>query len=112
MLMVFSRRKRCPSQGVGPSVAHHRLPLKAPSAKKSRTEPLPPAPLENAGGALCPALGERRAAAGGCAKGPKRHPDPKKTPARSGTAPRAGPEAAPQRPKRWTNLVCLIFASG
>ena len=25
MLMVFSRRKRCPSQGVGPSVAHHRL---------------------------------------------------------------------------------------
>ena len=22
---VFSRRKRCPSQGVGPSVAHHRL---------------------------------------------------------------------------------------
>ena len=31
---------------------------------------------------------------------------------RRGTAPRAGPEAAPQRPKRWTNLVCLIFASG
>ena len=64
------------------------------------------------GGALCPALGERRAAAWVCAKGPKRHPDPKKTPARSGAAPRAAPEAAPQRPKRWTNLVCLIFASG
>ena len=43
MLMVFSRRKRCPSQGVGPSVAHHRLPLKAPQRQKSRTEPLPPA---------------------------------------------------------------------
>ena len=30
MLLVFSRRKRCPSQGGGASVAHHRLPEKAP----------------------------------------------------------------------------------
>ena len=36
MLLVFSRRKRCPSQGVGASVAHHRV------------SPNPRTPAENA----------------------------------------------------------------
>ena len=78
----------------GGNVALHkewaRASLIIASPSKPQRPKVPPgaaasAPLETCGrgSVLC----AQRAARSGWRKGPKRHPDPKQTPARSGTAP-------------------------
>ena len=115
---VFSRRKRCPSQGVGPSVAHHRLPLKAPAPKSpARSQPLLSAPLETCGAVLCAqraASGAQRLAA--ARKAPSATPTQRK-PRRAAAPPPSRPRRRPRSPKRCDepgvpNLRLRVAAAG